>query len=66
MKLKCTDLIGGDCPFIAEGAAQEDVIKSMMEHGDSVHADLMAGKSPQEAEAAVQAMTEKMKASITE
>lgn len=39
-KFACKDL-GIDCNFTATGATKEEVLKKAMEHGGSVHADLM-------------------------
>ena len=40
-QLKCADLGGKDCPFVATGNTDEEVIKKMAEHGMKVHADVM-------------------------
>ena len=41
-KFECKDL-GLDCNFSATGATKEEVLKSAMEHGGTVHADMMTG-----------------------
>ena len=33
--------LGLDCDFVATGATKEEVMKKAMEHGGTVHADLM-------------------------
>ena len=67
MKLKCDDVMPGlGCDFVAEGATKEDVVQKMMEHGDSMHADLMQGKSEEEKQQATVAMKETMMSKIFE
>lgn len=39
-KFACKNL-GIDCNFVATGATKEEVLKKAMEHGSTVHADLM-------------------------
>jgi predicted small metal-binding protein len=41
-KFECKDL-GLDCNFSATGATKEEVLKSAMEHGGTVHAAMMVG-----------------------
>jgi predicted small metal-binding protein len=43
-KFECKDL-GLDCDFNVTGTSKEEVLKSAMEHGGSVHADMMTGMS---------------------
>ena len=35
--------LGLDCDFVATGATKEEVLQKAMEHGSTVHADLMTG-----------------------
>jgi len=39
-KFACKNL-GMDCDFVATGATKEEVMKKAMEHGGTVHADMM-------------------------
>jgi predicted small metal-binding protein len=39
-KFACKNL-GIDCNFVATGATKEEVLKKAMQHGSTVHADLM-------------------------
>jgi predicted small metal-binding protein len=60
-KFACKSL-GIDCNFVATGATKEEVMKKAMEHGGSVHADLMKNMTKEQSaqfaqrlEAAIQA-----------
>ena len=39
-KFACKNL-GMDCDFVATGETKEEVLKVAMEHGSTVHADMM-------------------------
>ena len=61
-KFACKTL-GIDCNFVATGATKEEVLKKAMEHGGTVHADLMknmtqeqSAQFAQKLEAAIQAV----------
>jgi len=54
--------LGLDCDYVVTGATKEEVMKKAMEHGGTVHADLMKGMTEeqlaqfaQKLEAAIQA-----------
>lgn len=60
-KFACKSL-GIDCNFVATGATKEEVLKKAMEHGGTVHADMMknmtkeqSAQFAQKLEAAIQA-----------
>jgi predicted small metal-binding protein len=60
-KFACKSL-GIDCNFTATGATKDEVLKKAMEHGSTVHADLMKNMTPEQSagfaqklEAAIQA-----------
>lgn len=53
-KLTCADLGTPECPFVAEGETNEEVVAKMMEHAKETHADKLEGKSDEE----IQAMME--------
>jgi len=46
-KFACKNL-GMDCDFVAEGATKEEVMKMAMEHGGTVHADMMKDMTPEQ------------------
>ncbi len=46
-KFACKNL-GMDCDFVATGATKEEVLKKAMEHGGSVHADMMKGMTKEQ------------------
>ena len=46
-KFACKNL-GIDCNFVATGATKEEVFKKAMEHGGTVHADLMVGMTKEQ------------------
>jgi len=46
-KFACKNL-GIDCNFVATGATKEEVLKKAMEHGGTVHADLMVGMTKEQ------------------
>jgi len=46
-KFACKNL-GLDCDFVAEGATKEEVMKTAMEHGSVVHADMMKDMTPEQ------------------
>jgi predicted small metal-binding protein len=49
MELKCDDVVSGlGCDYVASGNSVDEVHGAMMTHGGAAHADLMAGKSPDE------------------
>ncbi len=53
MQLKCDDVVSGlGCDYVATGDTAGEVRDAMLEHGGSVHADLMAGMNPEEAQQA--------------
>ena len=53
MELKCDDVVSGlGCEFVATGGSSDEVRDTMLAHGGSVHADLMAGMSEDEAQKA--------------
>jgi predicted small metal-binding protein len=61
-KFACKTL-GIDCNFVVTGATKEEVLKKAMEHGGTVHADLMknmtqeqSAQFAQKLEAAIQAV----------
>jgi predicted small metal-binding protein len=61
-KFACKTL-GIDCDFVVTGATKEEVLKKAMEHGGTVHADLMknmtqeqSAQFAQKLEAAIQAV----------
>jgi predicted small metal-binding protein len=47
-KFACKNL-GIDCDFVATGATKEEVMKMAMEHGGSVHADMMKDMTKEQA-----------------
>lgn len=47
-KFACKNL-GLDCDFTATGATKEEVLKKAMEHGGTVHADLMKDMTKEQA-----------------
>jgi predicted small metal-binding protein len=53
MELECGDVVGGlGCDFLATGNTADEVRETMLAHGGSVHANLMEGKSEEEAQKA--------------
>jgi predicted small metal-binding protein len=40
--------LGLDCDFVATGATREELMGKVMEHGGTVHADLMANMTPEQ------------------
>jgi len=46
-KFACKNL-GMDCDFVATGATKAEVMKKAMEHGGTVHADMMKGMSKEQ------------------
>ncbi len=49
MKLACNDVVPNlGCDYVAEGDTAAEVQTNMTTHGGERHADLMAGKSPEE------------------
>ena len=46
-KFACKNL-GLDCDFVATADTKEEVMKMAMEHGGSVHADLMKDMTPEQ------------------
>ncbi len=52
-KFACKHL-GLDCDFVATGATKEEVLKKAMEHGGTVHADLMKDMTKEQAAAFAQ------------
>ena len=46
-KFACKNL-GLDCDFTATGATKEEVMKMAMEHGGTVHADMMKDMTPEQ------------------
>ncbi len=49
MNLACDAVVPGlGCDFVATGESADHVHGAMMAHGGEKHADLMAGKSPDE------------------
>jgi len=57
MELKCDDVVPGlGCDFVATGSSGDEVRDTMLAHGGSVHADLMEGKSEEEAQKAYSEM----------
>jgi predicted small metal-binding protein len=53
MELKCDDVVSGlGCDFVAAGNSADEVRDTMLAHGGSVHANLMEGKSEEEAQKA--------------
>ena len=46
-KFACKNL-GVDCDFVVTGATKEEVLKKAMEHGGTVHADLMKGMTKEQ------------------
>jgi predicted small metal-binding protein len=40
--------LGIDCDFSVTGATKEDVMKAAMEHGSTVHADMMTTMTPEQ------------------
>ena len=47
-KFACKNL-GLDCDFVVTGATKEEVLKKAMEHGGTVHADLMKDMTQEQA-----------------
>jgi len=43
--------LGLDCDFVATGATKEEVMQKAMEHGGTVHADLMVNMTPEQSAA---------------
>ena len=41
---------GTSCDYVAKGETAEEVIKMMMEHGGSAHADIVAKATPESME----------------
>ena len=46
MSLSCKDM-GIDCPFVAEGMTQEEVMQKAMEHGMAAHGMTEADMTPE-------------------
>ena len=46
-KFACKNL-GLDCDFVATADTKEEVMKKAMEHGNTVHADMMKGMTPEQ------------------
>ena len=65
-KLTCDSLIHTNCPFVAEGENDDEIVKMMQDHGGEANADLMEGKSDEEAKEANEAMGKMMHENITE
>ena len=40
--------LGLDCDFVATGASKDEVMKKVMDHGGTVHADLMKNMTPEQ------------------
>lgn len=40
-QLKCSDVGGGECPFVAKGDTDDEVMEKMGKHGMEMHADNM-------------------------
>ena len=36
-KLTCNDVSGQDCPYVAEGDSNEEVLNKLSDHGDQTH-----------------------------
>ena len=49
-KFACKNL-GIDCNFVATGATKEEVLKKAMDHGSTVHADLMKNMTKEQSTA---------------
>jgi len=47
-KFACKNL-GIECDFVATGTTKEEVLKKAMEHGGTVHADLMKDMTQEQA-----------------
>ena len=66
MELKCDDVVSGlGCDFVATGDSSDAVRDAMLGHGGAVHADLMAGMSPEEAQQAYGEMVSHIERLIT-
>jgi len=39
--------LGIDCDFVAKGATKQEVMQMAMEHGGTVHADMMKDMTPE-------------------
>jgi predicted small metal-binding protein len=53
--------LGIDCDFVVSGATKEEVLQKAMEHGGTVHADLMKDMTP----AAAAGFAQQLQAAIT-
>jgi predicted small metal-binding protein len=60
-KFACKNL-GIDCNFVVTGATKAEVLKKAMEHGNAVHADLMAGMTKEQAAQFAQKLEASIKA----
>jgi len=40
--------LGLDCDFVATGATKDEVMKKAMEHGGTVHAEMMKDMTPEQ------------------
>jgi len=49
MKFACKD-VGVDCNFVATGATKEEVMQKAMQHGGTVHGDLMKSMNQEQME----------------
>jgi predicted small metal-binding protein len=48
LKFACKDL-GIQCDFVATGATKDEVLRKAMQHGNTVHADMMKKLSKEQA-----------------
>jgi len=60
-KFTCKNL-GIDCNFVVTGATKEEVLKKAMEHGSTVHADLMKGMTKEQSAQFAQRLSASIKA----
>lgn len=43
MKVKCDDVNGLGCSYVASGATHDELKRDIMRHGDKAHGDLLDG-----------------------
>jgi len=60
-KFACKNL-GIDCDFVVTGATKEEVLMKAMEHGGTVHADLMKGMTKEQSAQFAQKLEASIKA----
>ena len=59
-QITCGDL-GGDCPFVAKGKTDDEVVKNMMAHAKKVHGAVLASMPKEVIDQRMAMMDEKLK-----